>query len=73
MSNVISLPASEHFNPEQALQSAVQLAEVGKVSEVLILGYDENDSLIVRSSHMDRKSALYLLEEAKYYIMGLTS
>ena len=63
--NVISLPASENFKPEQALASASSLG----LTDVLVVGYDADGVLAVRSSHMSRAEALFLLEQAKQWAM----
>jgi hypothetical protein len=64
--NVISLPASVNYTPEQALQSAIQFDQL---QDVLIVGYDEDGCLLVRSSKMTRADALFLLEKAKQWAM----
>jgi hypothetical protein len=53
--NVISLPATTTFQPEQALKSALDLA----LSDVLIIGY-ENGELVIRSSNALRRMAAEL-------------
>lgn len=66
MGNVSNLPPSSFFTPEQALHSARN----ENLESVLILGYDEKESLVILTSRIERKDALWLLEEAKLYIMG---
>lgn len=63
MSNVTFMPASTNFTPEQALSSAKNC----KLKEVLIIGYDEDDQLVIRSSKMDRADALWMIKEAENY------
>lgn len=63
---VISLPASTNFKPEQALHSALQL----DLSDVLVIGYDADGVLLVRSSHMTCAEALWLLEKAKRWALS---
>lgn len=63
--NVISLPASENFQPEQALASAASL----NLTDVLVIGYDADGVLAVRSSHMSRAEALFLLEQGRQWAM----
>ena len=65
--NVIALPASSNFQPDQALKSAMDMGE--RVTDVLIIGYDADSDLFVRSSHMSRAEALFLLEKAKEWAM----
>jgi hypothetical protein len=61
--NVYGLPASTTFTVNQALDSARTL----DLAEVLIIGVDNDGHLAVRSSRMDRRDALWLLEMAKDY------
>lgn len=63
---IISLPASTNYMPEQALQSALQL----EPQDVLVIGYDKDGALLIRSSKMSRMDALFLLEQAKEWAMG---
>ena len=59
---ITSLPATTTFTPRQALLSAMEFEENDNLQDVLIVGYDGNGELIVRSSRMDRKDALWLAE-----------
>jgi len=59
---ITSLPATTTFTPRQALLSAMEFADNDNLQDVLIVGYDGNGELIVRSSRMDRKDALWLAE-----------
>ena len=61
--NVISLPASTNYSAEQALQSALDFDP--PLSDALIVGYDADGVLFVRSSRMSRAEAVFLLEQAK--------
>ena len=65
--NIVALPASVNFTPEQALQSAMQFKSL---QDVLIVGYDADGDLLVRSSRMSRADAVFLLEKAKEWAMG---
>ncbi len=67
--NVISLPASENFTPEMAVKHVLGLCETGKVQDVLIVGYDEDNTLITFSSRMTRAEAVFLLAKAKEWAM----
>lgn len=64
--NVIALPASTNYTPEQALQSALSFGE--DLTDVLVVGY-ENNSLLIRSSKMTRAEAIFLLEKAKQWAL----
>lgn len=61
--NVFGLPPSTTFTVAQALESALSL----DLREVLVIGVDNDGHLAVRSSRMDRRDALWLLEMAKDY------
>lgn len=63
--NVISMPASTSFTPEQALESAKSV----ELTDVLIIGYDADGALFVRSSRLNRAEALFLLEKGRDYVM----
>ncbi len=63
--NVISMPASTSFTPEQAFESAKGIV----LTDVLIIGYDEEGALFVRSSRLTRAEALFLLEKGRDYVM----
>lgn len=63
---VIVLPASVNFTPTQALDSASQMG----ATDVLIVGYDDEENLFIRSSKMSRADAVFLLEKAKQWALG---
>ncbi|WAX22412.1 hypothetical protein P6F34_gp63 [Pseudomonas phage MiCath] len=65
MGKVSYLPASQHFQPEQALDSTKQM----NPQDVLIVGYDEDGDLFIRSSHMKVPEALWLCEKLKNFIL----
>lgn len=67
--NVISLAAAVTFTPEQALKSALDFANEVGLSEVLVIGYDTDGDLFIRSSRMERKDALWMAEYAKLHAM----
>jgi len=67
--NVIALPASVNFNPEQALLSALEFCRKDNLQDVLVLGYDADGDLIVRSSRMTRAEAVFMAEKAKNWAM----
>lgn len=56
MAPVYKLPASPFYNPEQALNSAIN----EDLDHVLIAGYKENGELFIRSSSMTCAEALFL-------------
>ena len=62
---VYGMPASTTFNSEQALESAKSI----DMKECLIVGYDTDGDLVVRSSRMDRKDAMWLCVMLHKYIL----
>ena len=62
---IIDLP-SNNMTAKQALESAMRL----DLNEVLILGYDAEGELKVRSSQMTRAEALYLTELGRVHALG---
>ena len=67
---IIALPASVNYTPEQALLSALDLARDDNLTDVLIIGYDADGMLVVRSSKMTRAEGLFMLEKAKPWTLG---
>ena len=65
--SVTKLPPSTTYTADQALDDAKQM----RLNDVLILGYDENDALFVRSSRMPREQALLLMELGKLFSLGV--
>lgn len=65
--NVITLPASVNYTAEQALQSALQRKSL---TDVMIIAYDEDGILFIRSSKMTRAEGLFMLEKAKEWTMN---
>ena len=70
MKNVIAFPPTDTMTPEQALLSALEFAKNDNMQDVLVVGYDGDGNLIVRSSRMDRKDALWLSECLRKYALG---
>jgi hypothetical protein len=62
---VIELPASVNYTPEQALHSALK----ANLTDVMVLGYDEDGELFVRSSKMTRAEGLFMTERAREWSM----
>lgn len=63
--NVIPMPASAHFTPEQALASAQQI----ELSDVFVAGFNTDGHLVTRSSTMTRAEALWLVKQVEHWIM----
>ena len=62
---VISLPASTNYTAEQALQSALQM----ELTDVMIIGYDFEGELFIRSSKMTRAEGLFMVKKAEEWSM----
>lgn len=58
--SVFRLPATTTFTVEQALQSALEL----DLQDVLVIGYDQEGKLAIRSSRMTCAEALFLTAKA---------
>jgi len=71
MNNVLSLPPSTTMTPKQALLSAMEFADADNLDDVIIVGYDADGKLLVRSSRMDIRTALWLTEKLRMYILDL--
>ncbi len=52
--------------------SAMEFVENDNLQDVLIVGYDGDGELVIRSSRMDRKDALWLSEKLRSYALGET-
>ncbi len=62
---VIALPASTNYTAEQALQSALQM----ELTDVMVIGYDFEGELFVRSSKMTRAEGLFMVKKAEEWSM----
>lgn len=69
MNNVLAFPATTTMTPEQALHSALKFSKDTGLQDVLIVGYDVDGDLFVRSSRMDRKDALWMAEQLRLYAL----
>ena len=64
MTNLIRLPPTTSMTAEQALASAMTDAESGHLKDVLIIGYDEDGDLFIRSSRLTCAEAFFLAHRA---------
>lgn len=64
MSNLIRLPATTTMSAEQALQSALVDAQSKHLADVLIVGYDADGDLYIRSSRISCAQAFFLAHKA---------
>lgn len=67
--NISALPPSDTMTPEQALLSALEFAKADDLKDVLVIGHDAEGFIIIRSSRMDRKTALWSVKEAEDYVL----
>ena len=65
--NLIELHVSENMTVEQCLDHVKRK----NLKQVLVVGIDENDKLVTRSSKMTFSEAVYFLELAKYGLLGV--
>lgn len=70
MKNVLAFPAAVTMTPKQALLSALVFADEDNLQDVLVIGYDGDGELLIRSSRMDRQDALWLSEQLRGYALG---
>lgn len=63
MTNLIRLPPTT-MTAEQALQSALVDAQDNNLTDVLIMGYDKNGDLYIRSSRLPCAEALFMAQKA---------
>ena len=66
---IAAFPASTTFTPRQAPLSAMEFADNDNLTDVLVVGYDADGELLVRSSRMDRKDALWLSEALRKWAL----
>lgn len=66
---VLDFPATTTFQPEHALKSALDMATNGLLTDVLVVGYDDDGCLVVRSSAMSRAEALWLCEKLRQHVL----
>jgi hypothetical protein len=62
---IIEMPASDSMTVEQCLDHSKRK----DFKKVLVIGIDENEKLITRSSKMTISEAVYFLELAKYGVI----
>ena len=67
--NVVNFPASTTLTPEQALHSALLLAGNGHLTDLVVVALDQDGDLMVRSSRMDCKTAWWIAERLRKYVL----
>lgn len=66
--NIHYLPGSLTHTVEQAIASAGNVV----LKEVIVVGVDSDNELFIRSSGMTRRDALWLAEQLKIHILGVS-
>lgn len=64
---ISQLPAHERMTVEEALTLCAR--QHADFSDVMILAYSDNE-LVVRSSHMSRRDANWMIDAAKRHVWG---
>lgn len=64
MTNLIRLPPTTTMTAEQALESALVDARENGLQDVLIIGYDCDGDLFIRSSRLNCAQALFMANKA---------
>jgi len=64
MSNLIRLPPTSNMTAQQALATCMTDAEEGNLNDVLIVGYDADGDLFIRSSRLTCAEAFFLASKA---------
>jgi len=67
--NVINLPASTNYTAEQALKSALDMCQNEGLCDVMVIAYDLDGELFVRSSKMTRAEGLFMVEKARWWAL----
>lgn len=65
MADIHLMRAHTNMTVDQALNYVLK----ENLSDVMIIGYDSNEELVIRSSHMSRSEALWLVEHAKQHVL----
>lgn len=64
MTNLIRLPPTTSMTAQQALATCLTDAESGHLQDVLIIGYDADGDLFIRSSRLTCAEAFFLASKA---------
>lgn len=68
MDNITHLNPPPH--PNMTVDQALESARLRGLADVLVVGYDREGNLVVRSSHMTRNEALWLAVKAQQHALG---
>jgi len=69
--NVKLFPGSTSFNVEQALLSALESHRGEQMQSVLVIAEYPDGDLFIRSSEMNRSSALWLCKKGELHALGI--
>lgn len=70
MADVIQLNAHTNMTVEECIEYC--RLEQGDYQDVMVLSYNQDNELVVRSSHMSRKDALWMLMAAVDHARGIS-
>lgn len=65
---VLVMPASAYLKPDQAIDSLQH--RKGDLTDILVLAYDTDGELFVRSSFLSRAEALFMLEQGRDWVLN---
>ena len=71
LDNIVELGPNTNMTVEQALGYTVREATDGWLKEVLIVGINEENKLVIRSSGMSRERSNFLLDRAKLHSLSV--
>lgn len=68
--NVVALPHSTNYQPEQALRAALEFCRDDNLTDVMVVGYNASGELVLLSSKMSRADGLFMLRMAEDWVLG---
>lgn len=68
MADLVQLPAHENMTVQECLEMSAR--EHADLDDVIVAGYNKDGELVIRSSHMSRKDAAWLLMAALDHARG---
>lgn len=69
--NLVALPGRSDFTVEEALGQVLNEHRECPMQDVVIVGFDADGEVVIRSSATTRADANYLIDCAKMHAMGL--
>ena len=68
--NLYTLPPRDDLSVGEMLSQCANEVATGFLESGIVVGLDRNGGLLIRSSKMSRKDALWLLELARQHVIG---